>query len=283
MRQILLTSFWCAYTAVIATLAIDSSVQNGYCDDYDPATQVICSSRIAWGYAGMTLSTFYLLMLSSHACVEYQIIQRVWFVCSMCLCSSILVYIFGGFIIFIFLKLSRVLAGIWLCFQSFVILDIAHFLHVTLLGSSMSSSRPKITSRKMHHLLHIFASAATASIDYTFAHYLIDGRVSCYWQILVAEFIVLIGSVMILFSLTSWCNKGILTPMLFLLWVLISCFYAFLSNPTVSCNPSAGTNNSTAKLVMKFVMLFLFVVTVQNGVKIWSKGVTRVIEIIRGR
>ena len=110
----------------------------------------------------------------------------------------------------------------------------------------------------------VFLAAAIIGLVYLFKDY-----TGCGLGLFFTILTLIMGVLGTIVSLLDVVNKGMLTPLMMFAYSVFMCWYALLSNPETTCNPTAGSNDSSAKttgvVIICIVTLIVGLYIVANG------------------
>ena len=165
-------------------------------------------------------------------------------------------------------EVARVFSFIWLIVQSLIFLDFAFDAHEVIMSHASDSDEDN--SRPVY-AIYVFASivflaAATVGLVYLYKDY-----TGCGLGLFFTTLTLIMGVLGTIISLLDVVNKGMLTPLMMFAYSVFMCWYALLSNPETTCNPTAGNNDSSAKTTSVVVVC---IITLMVGSYIVANGST---------
>jgi hypothetical protein len=131
-------------------------------------------------------------------------------------------------------EFARVMSFIWLLIQGLLLIDFCHDVHDILMSqkNDQGEDATPVATYILFSLCGFFL--AVLGLVYLFMDYTGCG-VGMFFTILT----LIMGVLTTLASLTEAVGKGLLTPCLMFAYSVFMCWYALLSNPDSTCNPSA--------------------------------------------
>uniref|UniRef100_A0A7S0SSW0 Serine incorporator n=1 Tax=Chromulina nebulosa TaxID=96789 RepID=A0A7S0SSW0_9STRA len=165
---------------------------------------------------------------------------------------------------------ARIISFFWLLGQSLLLLDFAHDIHDVMLLTALEEEKEGNDTRHIYgtYLLMSIGSLTCAGVGLA---YLFIDYTGCRLGMFFTVLTLLIGVITTIVSLLNVVNKGLLTPCIMFGYSVFLCWYALLSNPDESCNPTAGDVNGTknvAVVVISIVSIIILMYCVINGTKI---------------
>ena len=138
-------------------------------------------------------------------------------------------------------EVARVLSFLWLLVQGLLFLDFAHDSHDMLMVAADDDLSTRGSAREVYGL-YIFLSAGFLTCSGVGLGYLFKDYAGCQLGQFFIILTLLMGLILTAISLLNTVNKGLLTPCLMFAYSVFLCYYALLSSPNQSCNPSADVN-----------------------------------------
>lgn len=161
-------------------------------------------------------------------------------------------------------EIARVVSFLWLVVQGLLLIDFSHDAHDILMNGGGEEDRTPYT---LYLVLSVICfSLAMLGLVYLFLEYTGCG-LGMFYTILT----LIMGVLTTAISLLNSVNKGLLTPCIMFAYSVFMCWYALLSSPDHSCNPTAdftsGVQNG-ATIVVAVVSIIILLYCVWNGSKI---------------
>jgi serine incorporator 1/3 len=130
---------------------------------------------------------------------------------------------------------ARVISFLWLLIQGLLLIDFSHDAHDILMNSSSANGEDNTPYGMYLALSFICFFLAILGLVYLFLNY-----TGCDLGMFFTVFTLIVGVITTLISLLDSVNKGLLTPSIVFAYSVFMCWYALLSNPDESCNPTAN-------------------------------------------
>lgn len=137
-------------------------------------------------------------------------------------------------------EVARVLSFFWLLVQGLLLIDFSHDAHDLLMNNpSMEDSE----YNKSPYVIYIGSAVGAFTAAVVGLVYLFIDYVGCDMGMFFTVVTLVLGVLTTVISLLDSVNKGLLTPCLMFAYSVFMCWYALLSNPHQSCNPTADVIN----------------------------------------
>jgi Serine incorporator (Serinc) len=153
-------------------------------------------------------------------------------------------------------EVARVLSFFWLLVQGLLFLDFAHDSHDMLMAAADDDISTRGTAKEVYSIYIIlsvgFLTCSGVGLGYLFKDY-----VGCQLGLFYTILTLLMGAILTAVSLLNNVNKGLLTPCLMFAYSVFLCWYALLSSPNLSCNPTADSNWSNPQVVIGSELIFI--------------------------
>jgi serine incorporator 1/3 len=137
---------------------------------------------------------------------------------------------------------TRIISFFWLLVQGLLLLDFAHDIHELMMEAADEEEKKGNESRYIYAVyLLLSASALTAAIVglcFLFSYY-----TGCGLGMFFTVLTLVVGVLTTIISLLNQVQRGLLTPCIMFAYSVFLCWYALLSNPEESCNPTADDVN----------------------------------------
>lgn len=132
---------------------------------------------------------------------------------------------------------ARVISFFWLIIQGLLLIDFSHDAHDIL----MTEQRDGDGEDRTPYIFYLVVSfccffAAVLGLVYLFIDY-----TGCPLGMFFTVLTLVVGVITTIISLLDTVNKGLLTPCIVFAYSVFMCWYALLSNPDESCNPTADS------------------------------------------
>ncbi len=164
-------------------------------------------------------------------------------------------------------ELARVISFGWLLVQGLLLIDFSHDAHDMLMNSGGEYNEDDKSPFAFYLISSLIAlGAAILGLVYLFMDY-----TGCDVGMFFVIFTLIMGVITTIISLLESVSKGLLTPCIMFAYSVFLCWYALLSNPHESCNPTADSVNGAqngAIIVVAIVSLVILMYCVINGTKI---------------
>jgi hypothetical protein len=151
--------------------------------------------------------------------------------------------------------------------QGLLYIDFAHDLHDLLMKES---DNPENYIPQACYLTFSAAAVVSAAVGFAF---LFENYTDCGIGMFFVVTTLVVGAITTFLSLLSTFNKGLLTPCLMLGYSVFMCWYALLSNPSTTCNPSADELSASDDVAIAIIASITFLVVmycVVNGTRIFD-------------
>lgn len=164
---------------------------------------------------------------------------------------------------------SRYISFVWLLVQGLLLLDFSHDVHFVVLENAEKAENEGQESRQLYALYLILSAVGLAGAVVGLV-FLFRDYSGCGLGLFFIILTLILGVITTVLSLLNSVNRGLLTPCLMFAYSVFICWYALLSSPDVSCNPTAGDSNGglTAIIVISIVSIIILLYCVFNGTKV---------------
>ena len=163
-------------------------------------------------------------------------------------------------------EVARVFSFLWLIIQSLIFLDLAFDAHELVMSNISDSDED---NNRPVYAIYIFMSLVFLAAAIIGLVYLFKDYTGCGLGLFFTILTLIMGVLGTIVSLLDVVNKGMLTPLMMFAYSVFMCWYALLSNPETTCNPTAGSNDSSAKttgvVIICIVTLIVGLYIVANG------------------
>jgi serine incorporator 1/3 len=163
-------------------------------------------------------------------------------------------------------EFARVVSFGWLLVQGLLLIDFSHDAHDLLMHNTEYNEDNR--SPFVVYLLSSAIALAAAGIGLAF---LFMDYTGCDVGMFFTLFTLFMGVFTTIVSLLNSVNKGLLTPCIMFAYSVFLCWYALLSNPHDSCNPTASSisgSQTAAIVIVGVVSVVIMLYCVINGTKI---------------
>jgi hypothetical protein len=144
-------------------------------------------------------------------------------------------------------ELARVVSFGWLVIQGLLLIDFCHDAHDILMTSKNENGED--TTPYMSYVFLSLVGLALAILGLVF---LFMDYTGCGLGMFFVILTVVMGVITLVASLTDAVAKGLLTPCLLFAYSVFMCWYALLSSPDDSCNPTADYTKNGAQVHFHF-------------------------------
>ena len=150
-----------------------------------------------------------------------------------------------------------------------MLLDFAHDVHIVLLTRADETEKSGDDSRIVYGSYLVLAAGSLAAAIVGLV-YLFQDYFDCGLGQFFTLFTVILGFFTTVISLLNSVNRGLLTPCIMFAYSVFMCWYALLSYPDTTCNPTANETNGglTAIIVIAVVSVVVVFYCVFNGTMI---------------
>jgi len=159
-----------------------------------------------------------------------------------------------------FAELARVVSFFWLLVQGLLVLDIAHDLHDIIMHKASEEDSASGGSSNTYKGLYLLVAISFLVMASVGLHYLFAEYAGCGTGMFFIVLTIIMGVLQTCTSALNSVNRGILTPLMMFAHATFMCWYALLSNPEATCNPSASINTSEAKSASIWIVTFISLV-----------------------
>lgn len=167
-----------------------------------------------------------------------------------------------------FAEACRIFSFIWLLVQGLLFIDFAHDLHDIVMKDTDDAEN---MMPQVYYLSLSIGSLVSAIVGLVYLYMDYSG---CDIGAFFVTVTLVAGVLTTVASLLNVVNKGLLTPSLMFAYSVFMCWYALLSNPNESCNPTAdsfeGGRISTSIAVVLAISLTVVLYCVINGTRIFN-------------
>ena len=247
-------SVYTYYTVDVSSSLNIDTMYEGCNENY----YVECVFRQLIYRASFTLFLFFGGMMVLTSCSDY-INRSMWTLKLMIVVGLFIAFWYGSNGFFSgFAEFCRYVSFAWLLIQALLILDIGFDLHDIILPIAQNTEDWASGIAKVGYL---FLTVVFFVLSITGYVYLFGDYYGCDTGKSFVMVTIIVTIIETLLSMLNIVNRGILTPSFMMAYAVFMCWYALLSNPEESCNPSADINNGEAKNTsVFFVSIISFVV-----------------------
>lgn len=218
-------------------------------------------------------------------CIYRQLIYRASFsLCLLFFLLSILSYYFDyvnksfwivkfGFAIGVFIafwwadnsffngwaEFCRVVSFIWLLIQGLLLIDFSHDIHDIFMAQTDSNNESSTP-----YIIYVTVSVCALFLAILGLVYLFMDYTGCDLGMFFTILTLLVGVITTIISLLDSVSRGLLTPCFLFAYSVFMCWYALLSHPDTSCNPTADKINGSLvrknifKSLQNYILLMIF-------------------------
>lgn len=246
-------SVYTYYTVDVSTSLNIASMYKGCNEDY----YVECVFRQMMYRASFALCLFFAGMLILSACSDY--VNRSMWTLKLIVSIGLFVAFWWGDNSFFsaWAEICRYISFAWLLIQALLILDIGFDIHDIILPVAADSNDWASGIAKVGYLVLTLLFFALSITGYAF---LFSEYYDCDSGKAFVVITIVFTCLETLISMLNIVNRGILTPSFMMAYAVFMCWYALLSNPNESCNPSADINNGEAKNTSVFFVAIISLV-----------------------
>ena len=197
--------------------------------------------------SGFALVIFFLIMIILSYMSDYfnRSLWIVKFILVFGMCGAFL-WIPNSFFVY-WAEISRLMSFIWLLVQGLLFLDIAHDSHDIIISIADDRERD-YGSAYYVYVFYLMMSLLFGSLSITGIAFLFTDYSSCQLGLSFTIVTLILGIILTILSILNIINRGLLTPCMMFAYSVFMCWYALLSCPDKSCNPSAAENWSNEKI-----------------------------------
>lgn len=145
-------------------------------------------------------------------------------------------------------EVTRVLSFFWLLVQAFLLFDFAHDVHdVIMQKSDEADSGTDESGGRKWKAFYILLSLGCLTAVIVGLVFLFQDYAGCDLGAFFTSVTIVMGVITTCVSLLDVVRKGFLTPMVMFAYAVFMCWYALLSSPIESCNPTTFMNEGHKK------------------------------------
>lgn len=166
-------------------------------------------------------------------------------------------------------EFARAVSFVWLMFQSLLLIDFGHDCHDAIMAKAEETENEEEGGGRPWLVMYMILSLGFLALSGTGLTYLYMNYAGCNLGVFLITVTLIFGVLTTVLSLLNSVNKGFLTPCIMFAYSVFMCWYALLSSPLESCNPTAMNNNgsqwrmSIGVLIAVSLVILLYIVV--NG------------------
>jgi hypothetical protein len=142
-------------------------------------------------------------------------------------------------------EFTRAMSFVWLMFQGLLLIDFGHDCHDAIMAQAEEKEKEEEGGGRPWLVLYVVLSLGFLSMTGTGLAYLFMNYSGCSLGMFLIIVTLIFGVLTTVLSLLNVVNKGFLTPCIMFSYSTFMCWYALLSSPSESCNPTAMDNTGS--------------------------------------
>eukprot|EP01006_Ploeotia_vitrea_P028313 TRINITY_DN61029_c0_g1_i1.p1 TRINITY_DN61029_c0_g1~~TRINITY_DN61029_c0_g1_i1.p1 ORF type:complete len:462 (+),score=-49.82 TRINITY_DN61029_c0_g1_i1:93-1478(+) len=166
-------------------------------------------------------------------------------------------------------EFSRAISFIWLLFQGLLIIDFGHDCHDVIMAKADEADSEEEGGGRKWQIMYMIISLGFLCLAGLGLAYLFMNYSGCSLGMFFIMITLIFGLITLVLSLLNQVNKGLLTPCIMFSYSVFMCWYALLSSPVKSCNPTADHNKGhqwqVSIIVMVVITFVILMYCVVNG------------------
>lgn len=144
-------------------------------------------------------------------------------------------------------ELARVFSFFWMMIQNLLVLELAHGCHDVIMKRAAEEEAKTRGDSRFYLALYLGLCALLLALSLVGLAYLFDQYAGCSIGTFFVASTLTMGLVTTGLSMSPLINKGIMTPVVCFSYAILLTWYALLSSPDASCNPTSNENNGEIK------------------------------------